>query len=116
MRVVLSVFSNVLCCFARGLARLGQGYLVNMKIRFGLMVFGKHLGTHLSRLLNSPFCQQHHHLTKLSIRALRDEEGCRQMRAQLALYGLDLDLEATGTDPFSLRYGSAPRRVRRYRW
>ena len=69
-----------------------------MKIRLRLIIFGKHPGTHLSSPINSAFGEQDYNLAKLGIRTFRDEEGLLQMRVQLSLHLLDLNLYTTRTD------------------
>ena len=69
-----------------------------MKIGLRLIIFWKHLGTHPTTLINSTFGKQHHCLAKLGIRTFRDEERGLKVGAQLALYLLYLDLDATRAD------------------
>ena len=83
---------------AGGFTGGGEGDVSNVDVGARMVVWGEDALADEAGVVGGTFGKENDDLTEFLIRAFGDEEGGREVRTELTLEQLGLDLQASGTD------------------
>ena len=92
------LFCEFLSFVAGGFAGGGKGDVSNVDVGARMVVLGEDALADEAGVVGGTFGKENDDLTEFLIRAFGDEEGGREVRTELTLEQLGLDLQASGTD------------------